>query len=77
MRGWPPPLLEEHPRWLQILLAVIVPAVLRTEADLTIAGEEPAAVEEAETPEGEAAEGEGAPAEGEGEAASAEEGGEG
>lgn len=27
MRGWPPPLLEEHPRWLQILLAVIVPAI--------------------------------------------------
>jgi large subunit ribosomal protein L25 len=61
----------------ETVLAVIVPAVLKTEADLTIAGEEPAAVEEPEAAEGEAVEGEGAPAEGEGEAASAEEGGEG
>jgi large subunit ribosomal protein L25 len=62
----------------ETVLAVIVPAVLKTEADLTIAGEEPAVVEEPEAAEGEAAEGEGAPAEGgEGEAASAEEGGEG
>ena len=73
------------PKGVQILtnpedsvLAVIVPAVLRTEADLTIAGEEPAAAPEeaAEAPaEGE----EGAPSEGgEGEgAAPAEEGGEG
>jgi large subunit ribosomal protein L25 len=61
----------------ETVLAVIVPAVLKTEADLTIAGEEPAVVEEPEAAEGEAVEGEGAPAEGEGEAASAEEGGEG
>ena len=27
MNNWPPPLLEEHPRWLQIVLAVVVPAV--------------------------------------------------
>ena len=62
----------------ETVLAVIVPAVLKTEADLTIAGEEPAAVEVAEAPEG--AEGEEAPAEGEGgegESAPAEEGGEG
>jgi large subunit ribosomal protein L25 len=58
----------------ETVLAVIVPAVLRTEADLTIAGEEaPAAPEEAaEAP----AEGEEAPAEGEA-APAAEEGGEG
>jgi large subunit ribosomal protein L25 len=58
----------------ETVLAVIVPAVLRTEADLTIAGEEaPAAPEEAaEAP----AEGEEAPAEGE-VAPAAEEGGEG
>ena len=62
----------------ETVLAVIVPAVLKTEADLTIAGEEPAAVEEPEAAEGEAVEGEGAEGEGgEGEAASAEEGGEG
>ena len=61
----------------ETVLAVIVPAVLKTEADLTIAGEEAAVVEEPEAAEGEAVEGEGAPAEGEGEAASAEEGGEG
>jgi large subunit ribosomal protein L25 len=62
----------------ETVLAVIVPAVLKTEADLTIAGEEPAVVEEPEAAEGEAAEGEGAEGEGgEGEAASAEEGGEG
>jgi large subunit ribosomal protein L25 len=62
----------------ETVLAVIVPAVLKTEADLTIAGEEPAVVEEAEE-EPEAAEGEGgeAPAEGEGAAPPAEEGGEG
>jgi large subunit ribosomal protein L25 len=62
----------------ETVLAVIVPAVLKTEADLTIAGEEPAVVEEPEAAEGEAVEGEGAEGEGgEGEAASAEEGGEG
>ncbi len=57
----------------ETVLAVIVPAVLRTEADLTIAGEEAPVTEEvAEEPAGEAAEG--AP---EGEAAApAEEGGE-
>ena len=61
----------------ETVLAVIVPAVLKTEADLTSAGEEPAAVEEPEAAEGEAVEGEGAEGEGgEGEAASAEEGGE-
>jgi hypothetical protein len=27
MSNWPPPLLEEHPRPLQIVLAVVVPAV--------------------------------------------------
>jgi large subunit ribosomal protein L25 len=61
----------------ETVLAVIVPAVLKTEADLTIAGEEPAVVEEVE--EAPVAEGEGgeAPAEGEGAAAPAEEGGEG
>jgi large subunit ribosomal protein L25 len=58
----------------ETVLAVIVPAVLRTEADLTIAGEEaPAAPEEAEEAP---AEGEEAPAEGEA-APAAEEGGEG
>jgi len=62
----------------ETVLAVIVPAVLKTEADLTIAGEEPAVVEEPEAAEGEAVEGEGAEGEGGGgEAASAEEGGEG
>jgi large subunit ribosomal protein L25 len=61
----------------ETVLAVIVPAVLKTEADLSIAGEEPAVVVEHEAAEGEAVEGAGAPAEGEGEAASAEEGGEG
>ena len=62
----------------ETVLAVIVPAVLKTEADLTIAGEEPAVVEEPEAAEGEAVEGEGPEGEGgEGEAASAEEGGEG
>jgi large subunit ribosomal protein L25 len=62
----------------ETVLAVIVPAVLKTEADLTIAGEEPAVVEEPEAAEGEAVEGEAAEGEGgEGEAASAEEGGEG
>ncbi len=24
---WPPPLLEEHPRWLQFILACVVPAL--------------------------------------------------
>jgi large subunit ribosomal protein L25 len=62
----------------ETVLAVIVPAVLKTEADLTIAGEEPAVDEEPEAAEGEAPEGEAAEGEGgEGEAASAEEGGEG
>ncbi len=62
----------------ETVLAVIVPAVLKTEADLTIAGEEPAVVEEPEAAEGEAVEGEAVEGEGgEGEAASAEEGGEG
>jgi large subunit ribosomal protein L25 len=62
----------------ETVLAVIVPAVLKTEADLTIAGEEPAVVEEPEAAEGEGVEGEPAEGEGgEGEAASAEEGGEG
>jgi large subunit ribosomal protein L25 len=60
----------------ETVLAVIVPAVLKTEADLTIAGEEPTVTEApaAEEGEGEAAVPEG---EGEGEAAPAEEGGEG
>jgi large subunit ribosomal protein L25 len=58
----------------ETVLAVIVPAVLRTEADLTIAGEEaPAAPEEAA--EAPAAEGEEAAPEGEA-APAAEEGGE-
>jgi large subunit ribosomal protein L25 len=57
----------------ETVLAVIVPAVLRTEADLTIAGEEAPVTEEvAEEPAGEAAE---AAPEGEA-AAPAEEGGE-
>ena len=50
----------------ETVLAVIVPAVLKTEADLTIAGEEPTVTEVAEAPEG-AVEGEEAAAEGEGE----------
>lgn len=57
----------------EAVLAVITPAILRTEADLTIAGEEPAVVEPTE--EEEAAEGE-EPAEG-AEPPAAEEGGEG
>jgi large subunit ribosomal protein L25 len=58
----------------EAVLAVITPAVLRTEADLTIAGEEPAVVEpvEEEVP----AEGE-EPAEGAEQPPAAEEGGEG
>lgn len=58
----------------EAVLAVITPAILRTEADLTIAGEEPAVVEPTEEEE-EAAEGE-EPAEG-AEPPAAEEGGEG
>lgn len=58
----------------EAVLAVITPAILRTEADLTIAGEEPAVVEPTEE-EGEAAEGE-EPVEG-AEPPAAEEGGEG
>jgi large subunit ribosomal protein L25 len=59
----------------EAVLAVIIPAVLRTEADLTIAGEEPAVVEPAEEEEEGPAEGE-EPAEG-AEPPAAEEGGEG
>jgi large subunit ribosomal protein L25 len=60
----------------EAVLAVIIPAVLRTEADLTIAGEEPAVVEPTEEEEAAApAEGE-EPAEG-AEPPAAEEGGEG
>jgi hypothetical protein len=60
----------------EAVLAVIIPAVLRTEADLTIAGEEPAVVEPTEEEEEAAAtEGE-EPAEG-AEPPAAEEGGEG
>jgi large subunit ribosomal protein L25 len=59
----------------ETVLAVIVPAVLRTEADLTIAGEEAPAAPEEPT-EAPAAEGAEAPPEGEA-APAAEEGGEG
>jgi large subunit ribosomal protein L25 len=58
----------------EAVLAVIIPAVLRTEADLTIAGEEPAVVEPTEEEEEAAAEGE-EPVEG-AEPPAAEEGGE-
>jgi large subunit ribosomal protein L25 len=60
----------------ETVLAVIVPAVLKTEADLTIAGEEPVVTEEAAPVEGVPEGEEAAPAEGEA-AAPAEEGGEG